>query len=763
MIVARRTLSLTVCSISVALLAVAEVPDNRSVTVEDVVRFAAIGDPQTMVEDYGPASAAGVFSPDGQRAAVVVRRGNPSTGTNDGSLLVYNASGLFNDQSPQVVAEFSSTTNHQPIAFVRWLGPETLMFAGTRGGAIPQLYRVDVSRGQMEQVTHESTDLLWYDLTRSQQRLVVIAALPVVRPDRSPDCLLRGCLVDADSLFLAEIGEKDGTGSLSVQDLESGASRSIPALQSIDETVESCFDELLGEISPNGRFGLRLCKVKRGRWPAWWADYKFDQALQSGMTNGDSGYRLTVALLDFNEGTSRRLSDAPWRYTQPAPLWLDGGRRLIVVNALESLGGVDAKTRTLRATTQAILLVDPESGKSERIAKLDFTVSSARWDEKAQTLSVVEQASAGTPPRAMSYRRVGNRWTADVTRPKAVLPAPRALDRTDSLQLVVEQSMNQPPVLMAVNLKTQVRHKVLDPNPWLAQRRVARVEAMTWKSKDGREWSGGLYYPPAFEPGKRYPLLIQTHGFDQSIFMISGVARNFIAQPLAACNILVLQMQETGIRGVVGTPEEWPTIQTGHESAIDYLDSRGLVDRSHVGIVGWSRTGPHAAYTLTHSNYPFAAAAFTSTGQLSYWWYVAAVNSQSDMIGDYGAAPEGKGFDVLRKLSPGFNLERMHTPTIMWSNRSIAGLWDWYSGLRHNNVPVEYWYLPDGVHDVFKVPERLNTTRLLVDWFRFWLQGFEDPAAAKAEQYHRWREMQKLQQAQNSNAANPTADSPTPN
>ena len=34
-----------------------------------------------------------------------------------------------------------------------------------------------------------------------------------------------------------------------------------------------------------------------------------------------------------------------------------------------------------------------------------------------------------------------------------------------------------------------------------------------------------------------------------------------------------------------------------------------------------------------------------------------------------------------------------------------------------------------------------------VDWFRFWLKGEEDSDPAKAEQYKRWRELRKLQEA----------------
>ena len=46
-----------------------------------------------------------------------------------------------------------------------------------------------------------------------------------------------------------------------------------------------------------------------------------------------------------------------------------------------------------------------------------------------------------------------------------------------------------------------------------------------------------------------------------------------------------------------------------------------------------------------------------------------------------------------------------------------------------------------------------------VDWFRFWLQGYEDPDPAKAEQYKRWRGLRKMQ-SDNEKSAGRT---PTPN
>jgi len=70
-----------------------------------------------------------------------------------------------------------------------------------------------------------------------------------------------------------------------------------------------------------------------------------------------------------------------------------------------------------------------------------------------------------------------------------------------------------------------------------------------------------------------------------------------------------------------------------------------------------------------------------------------------------------------------------------------VGLWDWYSGMKHFNVPVEMWVLKNGAHEVRDIDQQIQTNQLFVDWFRFWLQGEEDPASAKTEQYVRWRNM----------------------
>jgi len=60
---------------------------------------------------------------------------------------------------------------------------------------------------------------------------------------------------------------------------------------------------------------------------------------------------------------------------------------------------------------------------------------------------------------------------------------------------------------------------------------------------------------------------------------------------------------------------------------------------------------------------------------------------------------------------------------------------------------VDFILLPDADHHLVKPWERMVSQQGAVDWFRFWLKDEEDPDPAKAEQYKRWRELRKLQEA----------------
>ena len=81
-----------------------------------------------------------------------------------------------------------------------------------------------------------------------------------------------------------------------------------------------------------------------------------------------------------------------------------------------------------------------------------------------------------------------------------------------ALHAEVVQGINSPPMLVAAMPGRQER-VLLDPNPQLEKFRLGVASLYRWKSPDGYTWSGVLMRPPDFRLGRRYPLVIQTHGF----------------------------------------------------------------------------------------------------------------------------------------------------------------------------------------------------------------------------------------------------------
>ena len=63
------------------------------------------------------------------------------------------------------------------------------------------------------------------------------------------------------------------------------------------------------------------------------------------------------------------------------------------------------------------------------------------------------------------------------------------------------------------------------------------------------------------------------------------------------------------------------------------------------------------------------------------------------------------------------------------------------------NKPVEFVILDNSEHVVTNPAVRLAAQGGNVDWYRFWLQGYEDPDSSKAAQYRRWEEMRDTSRA----------------
>jgi hypothetical protein len=170
--------------------------------------------------------------------------------------------------------------------------------------------------------------------------------------------------------------------------------------------------------------------------------------------------------------------------------------------------------------------------------------------------------------------------------------------------------------------------------------------------------------------------------------------------------------------------------------------------------------------TLTTGSLHLKAASITDGVMETYSQYLLQVGTdrelapESDLI--IGAKPFGDGLQQWLKRSPSFNLDKITAPLLIVSGEGqwgVLNMWEPYAGLHYLHKPVDLMILNTDEHVLTNPAVRMASQGGSVDWFRFWLQDYEDPDLAKAEQYKRWRDLRKLREANERNSTMPQATS----
>jgi hypothetical protein len=707
---------------------------QRQVNVADMIEMNRLEPPT--IEGTHLRELAVQFSPDHNLFVAVVSRGNLKTNTVDYSLLLYTTSKALQSPPPVRLLTFSSSSNRPGIQAVQWCDNQTLSFLGENTSQLQQLYTLNVVTGRLEQLTTHPTSLVSYAISKNRNKIFFVAEMPE-RPLFGPQVERRGLAVTTQDLLSLVLGataaNRSYTGQLFAMNGRKRESQSIDVPGTIHTLIPGSL-----HLSPDGKY--LVLKIVPKSTPPEWKDY---QAV---------GLEQFI-VIDTATRTVEPFIDAPVSWSTEL-VWAPDSASLIVTNAYLPLATALPNAREERKSTTFVAEIKLPSREVIPITPKDLML--LYWDSKTNTVifdasgrlnigfGIASGHTVSFQRRASGWKEVGDSAIGDV-----VIEPP---------QVILKQDMNIAPTLTASDKSLGKESTLLDLNPQFRNLSFGVVREITWKSKDGRDIRGGLYLPPTYVKGARYPLIIQTHGWDADEFWVGGpFSTAFAAQPLANRGFVVLQVGIGGGKNAeedyksIGTPEEMDREVASYEGAIDYLDHDGLISQDKVGIIGFSRTCLHVKYALTHSQYGFAAAIVADGFDGGYFQYI--LWGDPDDYGIYGTAPFGKGLDVWIKNSPSFSMDKVHAP--LWiqaiGRSSLLGQWEWFSGLSKLGRPVDMIYLPNGVHELVKPWERLASQRGTVDWFCFWLKGEEDPDPAKAEQYKRWRELRKLQDEDQTN------------
>jgi dipeptidyl aminopeptidase/acylaminoacyl peptidase len=661
----------------------------------------------------------------------VISKGNVKKNTNEYSLILFQASAVFRTSKPRVLVIFSSSSNREGIFDVRWSNDnDTLYFLGSRRNETTQLYSIQCNSGQLTRLTNHPTSVVSYSVSEQNNRIVYSAEkreIGLLNDNTSR----HGIDVDNQSLSdLITLHSWDYGLEIFVGRLNHTSSKRLRTQNPFDSGVNDLY------FSPNARY--LVVKTDTTELPASWSQYTNEEiqvVLRRKPRKGIPTRLLRYELIDTETGISKVLLDSPATYAPADVLWSPDSNSLLLCGVFLPLNVDDSAELGLRKSSKFIVEIDLVHGTTTKLTKQDLIP--LQWNRRTNIVqfSLRQSNRAATNlTEYVCYRKSGAEWSR------------RDCDPSHSArpEIIAEQDMNTPPRVVAIDLKKHERKALLDLNPGFEALAFGRVEKIDWTDKRGRTISGGLYLPPDFKAGVRYPLVIQTHGFDPQEFSMDGrYSTAFSARPLAGKAIVVLQVNDILYDSLV-TRQEPENAMSVYENAVDLLDTKGIIDPARIGIIGFSRTCFYVKYTLTHSRLHFLAAIAADGVDAGYLQYLVFSNSNAQASDEVeaiiGKAPFGAGISRWLQQSPGFMLDKVDTPVLLQAldPSSILGEWEWFSGLRRLGKPVDLLYLPTGSHVLIQPWHRLASQGTALDWLCFWLKNEEDPAPDKREQYRHW-------------------------
>ena len=302
----------------------------------------------------------------------------------------------------------------------------------------------------------------------------------------------------------------------------------------------------------------------------------------------------------------------------------------------------------------------------------------------------------------------------------------------------VTAAADQPPRLERIDVLSGERHVLFDPNVGLAadMRRIVQPQLFRWADSAGRHFTG-QYFPARHQGKGPTPLVVNYYscsGFlrggvgDEWPFAslaehgVSALCINYIA-PMPAD---VVERSDQGLSAV--------------KSAVDLLASQGKIDRTRVGMGGLSFGSEIALWVATRSDL-LAAVSVTSPAVSPIYYLFNSLKRDSFTAGLKKIWSLGSPEETPRRwriLSPAYDVDKFHAPLLLQMPEQ-----EYFYSLDYA-IPLlldhraDMYVFPNEPHQKFQPKHKLAAYERNLDWFRFWLQGYEDPSPDKRTQYEHW-------------------------
>ncbi|HEX9754698.1 MAG TPA: S9 family peptidase [Gemmatimonadales bacterium] len=390
-------------------------------------------------------------------------------------------------------------------------------------------------------------------------------------------------------------------------------------------------------------------------------------------------------------------------------------------------------------------------------AEFDGDLGVGFWSEDGKTIYLADGVKATSQVLAVSVETGAVRQVTDV---RGVIFANRH-ERSGTI-LITYSDNTSPSDLYLVRTPDALGdrnawRRLTDANPEIAGLALGEAEEISWRSRDGKPVGGILVKPVGYQPGRRYPLIVQIHGGPAGADVLR-FNPGYNAQVYAAGEYAVLLPNYRGSTNygeqhrldIVGVGNYF---QKGYEdiiTGVDHLIRSGVAHPDSLGAMGWSAGGHWSNWILTHTD-RFKA---ISSGAGAVNWI--SMYAQSDIQrgrAEYFA--RGKlpydDFEAYWQVSPLRYIKNAKTPTLIHVVDGDPRVprpqsEELHMALRQLGVPTEFFVYPGTTHGIPDPRNRYLKAVAEYAWFEKWIRG---------KPWFTWKEL--LRTLETAEAAKPRA------
>src|SRR5437868_692632 len=265
---------------------------------------------------------------------------------------------------------------------------------------------------------------------------------------------------------------------------------------------------------------------------------------------------------------------------------------------------------------------------------------------------------------------------------------------------------------------------------------LTEPEEISYQSFDGKRIQAWVQKPPAFNPAKKYPLILDIHGGPHAAY---GYIFEHEFQWMAAKGYMVLYPNP---RGSTTYGQDFGNVIQYHYPGDDYKDlmagvddviRRGYINDKKLGVTGGSGGGLLTNWVVGQTNRFAAAVSQRDIASWAAWWYSSDLTLFQPT---WFKAPPFDDEQEFKVRSPLTYIKNVKTPMMFilgeadYRTPPGAGGEEMFRALKFRKIPSVMVRFPNESHELSRSGQpwhRIERLENIVGWFDRWPMGAPKP------------------------------------